>query len=480
MTWYASNNPNGFVTGKRFSIDLPCVTVMADGMGGDSCGHWEIHYGPDMKSRLRPNAEKPPYRVPSMEQIRAIPWNGYRAASTFAGGGGSSTGYRMAGFKVVWANEIVPVARDSYAANMDSATILDGRDIRQIEPAEILAATRLRPGELDLFDGSPPCVSFSTAGKRERNWGKVTQSHDIRQRHDDLFFEYARLLRGLQPKVFVAENVSGLVKGTAKGYFLEILATLKACGYCVEARLLDAQWLGVPQARQRLIFVGVRNDLALSPAFPAPMPYRYSIRDALPELQSGHMLLGNPAYTNKPGNSFPRGMVLSFDNPCHTVQAERHMIGSAEYFLEEPALHQVRVLTNKSYREAWQSDDLPSPTILAGGPGKSGCVEESLRLPPCRARGYDGEETAFCFTIAAPGKPMPTVTTKHLDFGHPVERRKFSIREVRRICSFPDDYVLAGSYADQWARCGNAVPPVMMFHIASVIREQILDRISAG
>ncbi|MFL9998728.1 DNA cytosine methyltransferase [Paraburkholderia sediminicola] len=289
-------------------MDQPCLTIMADGMGGDSRGHWHIHTGPDMDRRPPVCADKPPYCVPSMDQIRALPWNGYKVATTFAGGGGSSTGYRMAGFKVIWANEIVPIARDSYAANMGEDTILDVRDIRQVEPDEILAATGLRAGELDLFDGSPPCVSFSTAGRREKNWGKVTQSHDIRQRHDDLFFEYARLLGGLQPKVFVAENVSGLIKGTAKGYFLDILAALKARGYRVEARLLDAQWLGVPQARQRLIFVGVREDIGLLPAFPKPLPYRYSVREALPWIDEA---------VHDTSGLFSIGNVT--DRPCPTV-----------------------------------------------------------------------------------------------------------------------------------------------------------------
>ncbi|MCZ7641411.1 MAG: DNA cytosine methyltransferase [Verrucomicrobia bacterium] len=78
--------------------------------------------------------------------------------------------------------------------------------------------------------GSPPCASFSTAGKREKHWGKAKPYSDTVQRTDDLFFEYIRLIEGLKPRVFVAENVSGLVKGVAKGYFLEILARLKACG----------------------------------------------------------------------------------------------------------------------------------------------------------------------------------------------------------------------------------------------------------
>ena len=114
----------------------------------------------------------------------------------------------------------------------------------------ILKAIGLKAGEIDAMEGSPPCASFSTAGKREKHWGKAKKYSDTVQRTDDLFFEYVRLIDGLKPRAFVAENVSGLVKGVAKGWFLEILAKLKACGYRVECRLLDAQWLGVPQARQ--------------------------------------------------------------------------------------------------------------------------------------------------------------------------------------------------------------------------------------
>jgi len=151
---------------------------------------------------------KPPYRVPSMAEIAALPWNGYRVASTFSGCGGSSLGYKMAGFHVVWANEFIPAAQDTYRANHPD-TILDPRDIRTVTGADILAAVGMNQGDLDLFDGSPPCASFSTAGKREAGWGKVKAYSDTKQRTDDLFFEYARLLREIQPKVFVAEERLG-------------------------------------------------------------------------------------------------------------------------------------------------------------------------------------------------------------------------------------------------------------------------------
>ena len=224
----------------------------------------------------------------------------------------------MAGFKVVWASEFIEAAQATYRAN-HSDTILDCRDIRTVKPEEVLNALGMKSGELDLLDGSPPCASFSTAGKREAGWGKVKKYSDKTQRTDDLFYEYVRLLKGIQPKVFVAENVSGLVKGTAKGYFIEILAALKASGYRVTCRVIDAQWLGVPQQRQRTIFVGVREDLNLEPAHPKPLAYRYSVRDALPWIMDARQskVFNEPdrVFTNTPSPSVFANRGLC--NLCH-------------------------------------------------------------------------------------------------------------------------------------------------------------------
>jgi DNA (cytosine-5)-methyltransferase 1 len=215
-----------------------------------------------------------------MREIAALPWNGYKVASTFSGCGGSCLGYRMAGYRVVYANEFIPEAQRTYKENHPNS-YLDGSDIRSLTPEMLLERAGVQRGELDLFDGSPPCSAFSTAGKREEGWGKVKAYSDGAQRVDDLFYEYARILEGVQPKVFVAENVSGLVKGTAKGYFKRILQALRDCGYNVKCRVLDARWLGVPQMRQRTIFVGVRNDLGLDPVHPKPFPYAYNVGDCL-------------------------------------------------------------------------------------------------------------------------------------------------------------------------------------------------------
>jgi DNA (cytosine-5)-methyltransferase 1 len=409
-------------------------------------------------SRTRPQGldlTKPPYRVPSMEEIRALPWNGFTVASTFSGAGGSSTGYRMAGFKVLWANEFIDAARDTYRANCADYTNVDGRDIRSVTPEDILATLGMKPGELDLFDGSPPCASFSTAGKREKGWGEVKKYSDKSQRTDDLFFEYIRLLRGLKPKTFVAENVSGLVKGTAKGYFLEILKELKASGYRVSCRVLDAQWLGVPQARQRTIFVGVRNDLGIEPAHPKPLPYRYSVRDALPWLTA----TGGIRTTGFAGSE-----LSSSAEPCATIMAGGGGGMNTSQFGCESL---IAVMGNSGFLSTRKDPNEPSPTILSAGPCKSSSEIEIMCQSGAFPKHYSPATTPAPAVMAQRTVEMKTAT----------ERRKFTIQELKRICAFPDDFILCGTYAQQWERCGRAVPPVMMSHIAATIRDEILAKL---
>lgn len=460
------------------------------------------------------SAQKPPYRVPSMAEIRALPWNGYRVVSTFSGGGGSCLGYRMAGFKVVWANEFIPAARDTYKANFED-TILDPRDIRHVQPEDILKATGLDVGEVDLLDGSPPCASFSTAGKREAAWGKVKAYSDSAQRVDDLFFEYARILQGLQPKTFVAENVSGLVKGTAKGYFKDILAALKGCGYRVAARLLDAQWLGVPQTRQRLIFVGVRNDLTQEPTHPNPLPYRYNVRDALPWIlrQGDNGGFGGGAMRDAGIHPSPTiGSSPQTGNgrfPPSVVEASRVAVGIEpvhpnplpyRYSIRDALPWLTSVIHDTSGEfGAGEVIHRPSPAITVGvnSINSQHFKVSSAVEPESDLSGYavgaewdklkPGEQSEKYFQLVKPhpNAPCPTITQRGGDASvasvtHPTQRRKFSIAELKRICSFPDDFVLTGTYAQQWERCGRSVPPVMMSHIAATVRDQILRKLSCA
>lgn len=468
---------------------------------------------------------KPPYRVPLMAEIREIPPNGFTVASFFAGAGGSSTGYRMEGFKVLYANEFVPVAQESYKANAAPYTVVDGRDVRKVTAAHVLKACGLKVGELDVMDGSPPCQAFSTAGRREKGWGKDRHyEHGASQKNEDLFFEFVRLRDGIRPKVFVAENVSGLVKGKAKGYFIEILAGLMV-GYRTVAYLLDAQWLGVPQARQRIVFIGVRDDLGIDPPTIQPLPYNYSVREALPWLdrvvhdqggsfQSGGDITDRPSVTilgggdsgknvghfkveeagGGPRNHFKivqesrgtrKNRQIDQDGPISTITAGTHGSGPHDYQIvgNSNATH-----SNKAMK---RSLDDPAPTVLTRRSSfdleRGGPVEPETDISD-RAVGAEYEklnpgqqsEKYFSLVRADADQPAPTIMAtggEHRGIAtvmHPTEKRKFTILEVKRLCSFPDDFVLVGSYGQQWERCGNSVPPVMMRHVAAAILNRVL------
>lgn len=191
--------------------------------------------------------------------------------STFAGCGGSSLGYSMAGFRELLANEWDDNAVQTFKLNFPDVPVIQG-DIAKLTVEQVLELTGLQPGELDVFDGSPPCQGFSTAGKRVMD--------DPR---NQLFREYIRLLRGLQPKVFVMENVSGMVKGKMKLIFADILRELKSSGYKVSVRLLNAMYFNVPQSRQRLIFIGVREDLGIEPSHPKAESKPFTAKEAFRE-----------------------------------------------------------------------------------------------------------------------------------------------------------------------------------------------------
>ena len=193
----------------------------------------------------------------------------FNVVSLFAGCGGSSTGYVMAGGKVLLAVEWDDNAVATYKANYPGTPVYHG-DIGKLTIDEILKTTGLKPGELDILDGSPPCQGFSTAGKR-----------DFCDTRNQLFREYVRILQGLKPKVFVMENVSGMVKGKMKLIFAEILRELKGSGYQVKARLMNAMYYGVPQSRQRMIFVGVREDLGIEPSHPNPQTRPIPVKEVL-------------------------------------------------------------------------------------------------------------------------------------------------------------------------------------------------------
>jgi DNA (cytosine-5)-methyltransferase 1 len=180
--------------------------------------------------------------------------------SCFACGGGSSFGYKLAGFDVLGCNEIDPKMIEAYKANHNPK-------YAYLEPIQTFKMREDLPQELyelDILDGSPPCSSFSMAGNREKDWGKdkVFREGQAMQVLDTLFFDFIDLAKKLQPNVVVAENVKGLLLGEAKQYVRQIYREFDLAGYYCQHWLLDASKMGVPQRSERVFFIALRKDLA--------------------------------------------------------------------------------------------------------------------------------------------------------------------------------------------------------------------------
>ena len=195
-----------------------------------------------------------------LSDLQKVEKNGLTVFSCFSCGGGSSMGYKLAGYDVIGNVEIDPRVMEVYRKNNHPKYpyLLDVRDFLKIPDADL-------PKELfhlDILDGSPPCSVFSTAGEREKGWNKekVFREGQAKQKLDDLFFYFIQIAEKLKPRVVIAENVSGLLKGNAKGYVNEIFKAFDAAGYKTQLFLLNAAFMGVPQRRERCFFIAQRKE----------------------------------------------------------------------------------------------------------------------------------------------------------------------------------------------------------------------------
>jgi DNA (cytosine-5)-methyltransferase 1 len=300
-------------------------------------------------------------------------------------------------------------AVDTYRANFPSTDVFHG-DIAKLSVDEVLRRTGLKPGELDIFDGSPPCQGFSTCGRR-----------NFADPRNQLFKEYCRLIRGLRPKTFVMENVSGMVKGDMKFAFAVILRELKSCGYRVKVRLLNAAFFGVPQARQRIIFIGVRDDLGIEPSFPAPITSPISARAALIGLEN------NPAEI---------AMLLA---------AGKHYSAMKDWAKIPVGSNRQKAGLGSGFNAVKFHPDKPAQTIrkMDGNLGMHGCMHWAEQR-----RFTIGEFKRFC--------SFPD------DF------------------KFIGNFLDKDDYGEAVARMGNCVPPLFMKAIAAHIRDAILSQIPKG
>jgi DNA (cytosine-5)-methyltransferase 1 len=202
-----------------------------------------------------------PWFLTDLNSVKKI---GKSVLSTFSCGGGSTMGYKLAGYDVIGCVEIDPKMMKIYRDNHNPKFpyLMGVQDFNKIPNSELPKEFF----ELDILDGSPPCSTFSMAGKREAKWGGEFHFAEgqVKQRLDDLFFNFIETVDKLKPKVVVAENVKGLIQGNAKGYVKQIFQGFKDIGYQCQLFLLNAATMGVPQQRQRVFFIANRIGKTIS------------------------------------------------------------------------------------------------------------------------------------------------------------------------------------------------------------------------
>lgn len=334
------------------------------------------------------------------------------AVSLFAGAGGLDLGFEKAGFDVVWANEINSDAVSTYRDNI-STHIHEG-DIQTV-PSNAIP-------DCDVVIGGPPCQGFSVAGKMDPN--------DPRS---SLLWEFVRVVGDKKPLAFVMENVKalGVIDRWADVRAL-LLSRFETLGYDVSFRVLDASKFGVPQLRERVIFIGTRQGDAES-LFPTPREKIISVREALQAI---------PPY-GEPGNhSLCRAII---------VPAKRPVMRPSPY---------AGMLFNGLGRPI--NLDKPAPTLPASmGGNKTPIIDQhSLETgEPQWVVGYHAH-------LKGGGEPFASV---------PSRLRRLTVEECALIQSFPIGYRFAGKQSSRFHQIGNAVPPLLAFAIAEKLYSSLLD-----
>lgn len=409
----------------------------------------------------------------------------FTVISTFAGGGGSSTGYRLAGGKVLCVNEFVEAAVETYKANYPDTPVLPG-DIKQLKGEDFLKAAGIQKGELDILDGSPPCSAFSVAGKREKGWKQTKTYSDGKQVEDieDLFFEFIRIADEIQPKVIVGENVAGILMGEAIKKYNEIINEFERIGYTAVGQVLNAADFDTPQARQRCFFVAVRNDIVdkaelnwmtmASEVYPTPKKEKVSLKEAIENVVNDEAQ--EKELFDYVQNGFQKKWVEILP-----LNPDRHV---------KPSENEIRIIPREKWDEYKnmgfkEENAKPVSTDLD-------VRLEQLQNTDVKHLEWDTEQnykfvdinykkSMFNMIRPCPSKPCPTLTQRGQQMSvsgvfHYNKNRKFTIPELKRIMGLPDDYKLEGNFDKQAERIGRMVAPIMMKNLSQNIYEKVLKR----
>lgn len=371
----------------------------------------------------------------------------FNVVSFFAGGGGSSCGYKLAGGDMICVNEFQQVHADTYSANWpDTPVIVD--DIKKITGKTI--REKIGDVEIDILDGSPPCPPFSMSGTKRKGWGKEKMAYGFKQeRIEDLTFEQVRLVKELQPKVVICENVKGLTMEYARDYLNMMLQEFEDCGYIMTHKVLNAWEHGVPQKRQRVFMVGVRNDVAdkigmnwmtIGNIFPEPNnKEKPVIEDAIRDLQT---------------------------DPVNIAEAEElcdAMKKSAKYkWMKRMPKDPNRVVSVGDdvvgpWYDKWIEHRRVRDKVL---PERKNSFFQSRRVPYNQAS----------HTLSEQG--LMTSLAVHL---HPEEDRVYTTYEAIRLMTLPNDYKQTGSLNDRLARIGLMVAPICLKNLVEEIYTKVLE-----
>ena len=362
--------------------------------------------------------------------------NKYKCIDLFAGCGGLSLGFEMAGFNIPLAIEIDDWAAETYKKNHSSTEVLIG-DITQITDLDNIISKEDLP--VDGIIGGPPCQGFSLSGNRDK-----------KDPRNSLFMEFVRFVKYFKPKFFVMENVTGILSMKTQDNELVkdiILSEYDAAGYNVTICKLNAAEYGVPQSRLRVFFIGIRKDLPFNEKDLTPTPFLFNedqvtLEEAIMDLPQIKAREGKEfqEYSQEPTNDYQKWARNNSDGVYNHI-AMRHTQRIIERF------------ENIGYGQSVADVDECHQQRKRGDASKiSGKVFSQNNMRPY------------------PNKPAPTIAASfQSNFVHPYLNRNFTAREGARIQSFPDTYIFCGKRTtmswekniSQYQQIGNAVPPLL-------------------
>ena len=340
----------------------------------------------------------------------------------FCGAGGFAVGCSWAGFESVFGVDHLEPAMRTWIYNHPHAIGCLG-DIKQVYPEDIKKILMSKGIEkIHLITGGVPCQGFSRANRKHNDFDE----------RNFLFLEYMRFVKVFDPDYLILENVSGM-RSTAGGQFeQDIKEYMETLGYDTSVDILNAADFGVPQVRQRLIFVGVKKNRGLTTPFVFPKGsfkgnYR-TVREAISDLPELGNNESSVEYSRPPQNEYQKFMREDVGDRLYNHSSPRHPQDTIEKIRNTK---QGAPMYPKFQQRIRLCEDKPSPTQLAGG------------IRP------------------------------QFQFGHPTQPRGLSIRERARIQSFPDNYVFLGGTVQERVQTGNAVPPLLIYNIAKLIATDI-------